>query len=86
MKTKPLNEVVQEMGWIGSEIIDAVSVDYSLDLTDLMVQELNSGGSIHKIKAEIDRALADRQSKLLFLKEAAYEQLDTAMRITLQER
>jgi len=82
----PLNEIVEEMGWIGSDIIAAVTVDYNLDLTDRIVNELNSGGSIHKIKAEIDRAIQDRQTKLLFLKEAAYEQLDIAMSITLQEK
>ncbi len=87
MKTdSPLNEVVEEMGWVGSNIISAVPIDYDLELTDEMVRKLESGGSIHVIKAEIDRAIADRQQKLLHLKEMMYEQLDTAMRITIQER
>jgi hypothetical protein len=84
-KLPKINEVV-EMGWVGSDIIAAVPVDYDLDLTDKMVEKLNTGGSLHEIKAEIDRAIEDRQSKLLFLKEAMYEQLDIAIRITIQER
>lgn len=88
MKSKnPLNEVVKEMGWIGSDVISAVTVNYDLDLTDAILSKLESGsGSFHDIKDEIDRAIADRQTKLLYLKETLYEQLDTALRISLQEK
>lgn len=72
---------------VGMAIASSVSFEeaFDLDLTDSMVERLNSGASIQQLQSEIEAGIADRQKKLNDLKARMTEQLEIALRITLAD-
>ena len=72
---------------VGMAIASSISFEEAmdLDLTDMMVNRLNTGASIQQLQAEINAGIEDRQNKLRRLKVVLSEQLETALRISLEE-
>lgn len=85
--TSLVKEGLAEYSNVGSLIASSISFEeaYDLDLTDVLVDRLNSGSSIQQLQKEINDAFADRQRKMDEMKAKFAEQLDIALKITLMD-
>lgn len=84
---KEIQKMPDRTNSVGMAIASSVSFEeaFDLDLTDSMVERLNTGASIQQLQSEIDAGIANRQKKLNELKARMTEQLEIALRITLAD-